>query len=282
MNDSIVICLIVAAGKGSRMVSHSLKKTDGTEPPEVNLQHNTAYIPKQYTLIRGMPLLEITMRKFLYHPQINAVKVVISKEDITLYERCADNLLTITQSRALAPVFGGKTRQESVYNGLEDLRDLLASKYYKQYNKIKILIHDAVRPFVSDRIISEVISQLDVYEAVDVMLPVSDTLKRILPQKHAYNEQLAPLLSIVDRKELYYTQTPQGFHYQLIYNLHKKKQEQIISLKKSSKSVSDDICLCLDAGIAVGIVKGDRSNVKLTYPEDLTYASTLNRVSGFF
>ena len=111
------IALIVSAGRGQRIA--------GT-------------IPKQYALLGAETVLSQTVRRFVSHSKVDAVRVVIHPDDEELYKSAT------TDFDLLPPVFGGSVRQDSVRLGLESLGELCPSN---------VLIHDSVRPFVSHRII---------------------------------------------------------------------------------------------------------------------------------
>ncbi len=211
--------LIVAAGVGSRL---------------------GADIPKQYLKIGSRTMLEICVRKFLEHPSIDGVKVVIANEYKSLYEKATNGL------KLLPYVHGGKTRKDSVKNGLEALR---------KYAPTKVLIHDAARPLVSDKLIEDVLRSLDDFEAVDVTMPIADTIKS---NKDGVNG--------LDRDKMYLTQTPQGFIFEKILGLHRKFEEQ---------NFTDDISLAIKGGLKIGAVQGMRSNFKITNREDLEMAEKL-------
>src|SRR5262245_14470010 len=93
-------------------------------------------VPKQYRPLGGRPLIAWTLERFLGHPDVTAVRVVIHADDHALYRKAAPEHL-----RLLPPVFGGETRQETVRRGLESLADGRPER---------VLIHDAVRIFVTD------------------------------------------------------------------------------------------------------------------------------------
>lgn len=198
------VALIVAAGTGTRF-GHQL--------------------PKQYHNVQNnKSILEKAILTFKNHPMIDLVAVVIGKD----HPYNLDSPYT----------YGGKTRQESVRNGL---------RFLKQYNPKYLLIHDGVRPFVSNHIISEVLSKLETYQAVDIGLPIVDTIK-------TYNG------SVIPRDTVYASQTPQGFHFDIILDLHEKTIE----------SYTDDISLYLaEGGKKLTILPGDPKNIKITFKEDL-------------
>ena len=125
------IALIVAAGSGERL-------------------GNTT--PKQYLLLAGRAILRHSAEKFLNHNEIDAVFVVYNPDHKALYEAA------IAGIDLPEPILGGKSRQESVRLGLEAIA---------QYNPKKVLIHDAARPLVSTKIISDIICLLYTSDAAD-------------------------------------------------------------------------------------------------------------------
>ncbi len=192
-------------------------------------------IPKQYLPLAGMALLRHSVLAFLNHPRIDAVICVIHPDDIELYEEAILGL------DLLNPVFGGDTRQSSVRLGLEAL---------KEYNPSKVLIHDAVRPFVSKAIISGILDKLETHPAVIPAVAVEDTIKKYDDGKIEWT---------LERENLWRAQTPQGFVYQDILNAHNAF---------AHLNFTDDSALDEYAGIPVAIIPGSQNNFKITTQED--------------
>lgn len=135
--------LIVAAGRGSRMMQET---------------------PKQYLSLGGKTVLWHTVNAFLTSQEINQICVVIHRDDQTLYNQA---VAEIRDPRLMTPIYGGATRAASVRLGLEAL----------QYHCPKhVLIHDAARPFCPSELISAVIAPLDDVEGTFAALPVVDAL----------------------------------------------------------------------------------------------------------
>jgi len=184
--------------------------------------------PKQYHSLPGsnLTILQSTVNIFKSHKSIDLVSVVVGRDHNVELD--------------VPYTYGGETRQQSVRCGLNFLR---------QYTPKNVLIHDAVRPFVSHDLISQVLDKLQLYEAVDIGLPMVDTIK-------TYGGVVIP------RESLYSSQTPQGFHFDLVAELYERANGQY----------SDDISLYLSSGRKnLSVVPGDPKNKKITYREDMDY-----------
>lgn len=196
-------------------------------------------IPKQYYKVAGKAILRHTIEKFLANTRIFMVQVVISEEHVDLYKEATAGL------NLPNPIIGGATRQESVMKGLEAISSL---------DPDKVITHDAVRLFVSSKQIDAVIDALvSGYDAVDSVLPIINSVRR------RQNGQLQN----VDRDSLYSVQTPQGFRYEAILDAHRKLQDS---------SFTDDVAMCIERNLNIGIVSGCVSNIKITSQSDLLYA----------
>jgi len=230
------IALIVAGGSGLRFGSQ---------------------VPKQYLALKGKTILTQTIHRFLSHPEMDHVQVVIREGDEAYYTEATAELRTHPDYPKLLPfTYGGALRQDSVRHGLEALQSL--------HPKI-VLIHDAARPFASQALISRVIAKTKEVGAAIPGLPVTDTVK------HITGWQENPMIrDTLDRNTLALAQTPQGFSYPLILAAHQQHQ---------GKPVTDDASLCEH----VAIVTGEASNIKITHPADIEgYSMTQTRVGQGF
>lgn len=218
-----VAALIVAGGKGVRA---------GGE------------IPKQYQSIGGRPVIARTLDAFLAHERVDTVLAVIGAEDAERYARIAPQ-----HDKLLAPAIGGPTRQESVRRGLA----ALASDPPRI-----VLIHDAVRPFVSAATITAVVDALQVHPGALPAVPVTDTLQRA--------DAAGIVSGVVERAGLFAAETPQGFAYAAIVAAHARAAAE-------RRDYTDDVAVASAAGMAVKLVPGGgRDNPKLTTPEDIRMA----------
>jgi 2-C-methyl-D-erythritol 4-phosphate cytidylyltransferase/2-C-methyl-D-erythritol 2,4-cyclodiphosphate synthase len=217
-----IAALIVAAGSGERAGGG---------------------IPKQYRALAGVPLLRLTADIFARFPGISDLQIVIGPGQMEQAEKVLDGVAH------LSPVTGGKTRQESVRNGLEALA-ARAPDY--------VLIQDAARPFGSHALIERLMSALE--GGADCAIPllaVADTLKL---------ERPPGVWTTVPRDGLMRAQTPQGFRFDKILAAHRQHADA---------AVTDDMALAELAGLKIAAVAGEEVNMKITTAEDFAYAERL-------
>lgn len=216
----------MAAGRGSRMMT----ETDSS--------------PKQYRDLVGKSVLQRTCEQFIANPRIDRVLCVIHADDGDLFQTATARL---DSTKLLPPVTGGAERQESVRLGLEALADM---------NPDYVLIHDGVRPFVSQEVILRVLDHLDSdHPAILPAVKVSDTLKTRGATGH--------IEGTVDRSKIWAAQTPQGFAFETILNAHRT------ALATDQHHFTDDTALMEHNDVPVLIVEGDGANIKLTTPQDM-------------
>ncbi|MEE2760559.1 MAG: bifunctional 2-C-methyl-D-erythritol 4-phosphate cytidylyltransferase/2-C-methyl-D-erythritol 2,4-cyclodiphosphate synthase [Pseudomonadota bacterium] len=206
-------------------------------------------IPKQYLNVGEKPLLRLAAERFLEHPDVDGVTVVIHPDDLALYEQAVDGLCLGE------PIHGGEQRQDSVRYGLESMRTSQPAK---------VLVHDAVRPFVSDAVITGVIAAIDADTGAIPALAVTDTLKRV--------GDASQITDTVPRDNLWRAQTPQGFPYGPFLAAHRAAEGQVLT---------DDAAVAKAHGLAVTLVAGDERNFKVTSPDDMDRAERHIRTSTF-
>jgi len=209
-------------------------------------------LPKQFVKVAGKPIIAHTIEVFEKHPSIHEIYIVAFSDYLWMMEE-------IVQKNAYKKVrkilSGGETRQESSMIGILACDDDVK----------KILIHDAVRPFVSEDIISEVLSRLDKYSAVDVGMPVSDTIIKVLDNRI--------IAEIPERKYLWRGQTPQGFRLSVIKKAH------LLAEKEGVKRATDDCSLVLKYNLGdIYVVDGSDHNIKVTYPLDISIADKIFQI----
>ena len=224
------IAIILAGGTGSRI---------GGETPK-------QFLP----LDDGRSILEHSVDAFEQAASIDEIAVVIHPDHLdTLQKLCQKN----TWQKLSKIIPGGSERWESSWHAILAYLDLSPSE---RRDGVGLLLHDAARPFVSQRIIADVAAALETHEAVTVAIPVTDTLYRVEDGK---------VREIPDRKDFMRAQTPQAFHLDLIADAYMKALAE------------DEIIATDDAGIVrkyeprhpIFIVQGEETNRKITYKGDL-------------
>jgi 2-C-methyl-D-erythritol 4-phosphate cytidylyltransferase len=210
-------------------------------------------IPKQYVKIAGKTILEHTIQRVVSSDYIDSIIIVVHKD---YYDYVNALVLQEDYMKVKKVIVGGKTRQESSYAGLcacdEDTEN--------------VLLHDAIRPFISEEILKNTVMALDTYDAVDVVIPCSDTIVSV------ENDLIT---GIPNRNSLRRGQTPQGFKLSLI------KQAYERYMKALDITVSDDCGLIVGYHLApVFTVRGEEQNIKITYKEDAYLADKLFQVQS--
>jgi len=221
------VAIVPAAGSGNRM---------GRE------------LSKQYLSLGGMPLLVHTLNVFEKCPLVDALLVVVPPSDV---EAVRTEMLPRWNLKKLAGVIpGGKERQDSVRAGIEAL----------DRETGLVVIHDAVRPFITVGLIENCIRAAAEEGAATVGVPVKDTVKEVAADGR--------VMRTCDRNLLWLTQTPQAFRRDIIENAYR-------AAVRDGYRGTDDTSLVERLGIAVRMIRGDYGNIKITTPEDLVIAEAL-------
>ena len=211
---------------------------------------------KQFAKIAGKTVMEHTLEVFEKNENIDEIVIVTKEEYI---EKCSELVKKNNFTKVSNIIKGGKTRRESSCRGLNSL---------SCDDNDNILIHDAVRPFVSDKIINDCIIALEKYSAVDVAISSADTIIKV-------NEENL-IDDIPKRKYLRRGQTPQAFKFGVIQKAHHLAEND------KSVEVTDDCGLIKKFGLCdVYVVNGDDYNIKITYPIDVDIADKLFQIRTF-
>jgi 2-C-methyl-D-erythritol 4-phosphate cytidylyltransferase / 2-C-methyl-D-erythritol 2,4-cyclodiphosphate synthase len=205
-----VVAAILAAGRGERF---------GRDKTQI--------------LLRGQPLWRWSFQAFARHPEVHAVGLVGSSENLHALRQ---------EPGALFAVQGGNSRTESSRAALAAAPDACEI----------LLLHDAARPFVSPRVISDVIAAARRAGAAAPGIPLVDTVKR----------KEGGRLETLDRAGLYRMQTPQAARLDVWRD----------AFAKARGDATDDLALVEDAGVVPEVVPGEEDNFKVTLPEDLERA----------
>lgn len=225
MSDLSTSAIIVAAGKGSRMQSD---------------------IPKQFLLLKGQTVLFHSINKFLAAKNVSEIIVVVADE----YLKSDFVQKSLPKSEKLITlVSGGKTRQESVWNGLQKV----------QSDNEFVLTHDGVRPLICSVQIDAAISQCQNHDGIIVAVPAVDTLKKVDGSK---------IIDTIDRSVIWQIQTPQIFKKEILQKAFENaNQDNFLGTDESSlvERISDD----------VHVFQGNKTNIKITVKDDIAIATAI-------
>ncbi len=230
-----VIAIIPAAGLGTRMAAPGKKGVPS----------------KQFFEINGTPILIHTLRCFARNQQISQIVIALRKNEIDPFRQ---RLEKENLGAKVELVEGGEHRQESVANAIASL---------KAAKDDVVLVHDAVRPFVDDEIIANVIRETEKRGAAIAGLPAVDTIKQVERASEG-----AIITSTIPRERVVQAQTPQGFRYELI-------KRAFDSATADGFTGTDEASLVERLGESVWVVMGSARNIKITTPADMELAEFL-------
>lgn len=200
---------------------------------------------KQFLLLQDKPVLVHTLERFEQMEQCETIVLVTSANDM---DRCRTWVSEYHLSKVQDIVAGGKERQDSVYEGLRAVQKRGAEL---------VLIHDGVRPFVTEEAVYACCEAAVKHHAAVLAVPVKDTIKQANAE--------GVIVATPDRSSLWAIQTPQAFRLEDVMKAHHQAQAE-------GWLGTDDAMLVERSGIAVHIVEGSYTNIKLTTPEDLLWA----------
>ena len=199
-------------------------------------------IPKQFLKIEGKEIIAHTLEKF---NSIKLIDEIIISTKLEYFVKISTILKKYNLRKVKKIVEGGKRRQDSVYNALINLeceKDEL------------ILIHDAVRPFISKKKVLELIETAEKENCVIPGMAVPETVKRVDAENI--------VTETIDRKNLRTIQTPQVFRYDILRKSFEKAY-------KDKFTGTDESAIVENAGYKVKVIEGEKANVKITYREDI-------------
>lgn len=230
----MVIAGIVAGGIGNRMGQNILLK--------------------QFLELSGKPIVIHTVEKFLASPDIDNVVVGVHKDWLHLMYELKEKYFQ--EEERIAIVEGGKNRNETIKNIVE-----CAKKEYGADKSAIVVTHDAVRPFLSLRIIRDNVEAAGKYGVCDTVFGATDTIIQSEDQEF--------ITDVPVRKTMYQGQTPQSFTINLFEEVYSSMSEKELEI------VTDACKMFFLRGHKVYLVEGEVSNFKITYPFDLKMAATM-------
>lgn len=218
------IALILSGGTGTRM----------------NLD-----LPKQYIEFRGRPIISYSLSTFDSHPLIDRIVIVADRQWWGEIDKWIEEFGI---KKFVGYATPGETRQYSIINGLEQIK--------RDGRADKVIIHDAARPLVSNKLISACLEDLDNCDGVMPVLSAKDTFYLLDEQGMASK--------LIPRSLLAAGQAPEAFDYEKYYAANMSlSRDEILKINGSSE-------LALKCGLTVKTVPGDERNIKITTPNDLT------------
>ena len=230
----MVFAAIFAGGKGSRMGN-----TD---------------TPKQYLELGSKPVIIHTIEKFFVNDRIDEIIVLCPKPWVAHTRDLVKK--HIPKGKPISVVEGGATRNGTLENAIAFIE-----KNYEVDEDTVIVTHDAVRPFLTHRIINENVDAAVKYGASDTVISATDTIVESKDGKL--------ISSIPERKNMYQGQTPQSFRL-------KELERVLASLTDDEKAILTDACKIFTIkNKPVYMVEGEVFNIKITYPYDMKVAATL-------
>jgi 2-C-methyl-D-erythritol 4-phosphate cytidylyltransferase len=230
----LVVALVPAAGRGLRM---------------------GGFVPKQFLSLGGQPLIIQSLRMLQAAPVVDRIILAVPLADVEYCEREIVSRHGFTKVTKV--VVGGAERQDSVRCALDQVPS----------DTEIVLIHDAVRPFVTLRMIDEVVAAARKEGAAIIALPMRDTVKQVGAD--------GVIERTVDRTPLWLAQTPQAFRRDWIETAHRKAHAEGVR-------ATDDAFLVEWLGHSVSVVEGSGENIKVTRPEDLVIGEAIlaSRMTG--
>lgn len=225
-----VAALIPAAGTGQRMGGP---------------------IAKQFLQLAGRAILARTLEVFEACTAIDEVWVIVAAEH---QELCQREIVTrYGLQKVQGVVVGGNTRQESVWQGLQNITEAIDL----------VVVHDGVRPLVTESVLLDTLHTAEQYGAAIAAVPVKDTLKRVSAGR--------AVEATIPRESLWRVQTPQAFQRPLLYAAFRYAREHGLE-------VTDEAGLLEALGHQVRVVPGKESNIKITTPDDLQLGEAFLRI----
>lgn len=227
------VAIIPAAGSGTRLGGQT---------------------PKQFLPLAGIPILFHTLLRFETCPDIDAIAIALPVSDLVEF---GEEITKRDFQKPFHLVPGGKERSDSILNALEAVAGLAPEI---------VVVHDAVRPFVTTKQISAVITRALEVGAALLALPATDTIKEV---------ENGLITRTLDRRKIYRAQTPQAFRYELLLQANEAARAAHVP----SELMTDDSLLVERLGAPIAVVEGSVDNLKITTPADLLLAEKL--ISSF-
>lgn len=214
----MAVAIIVAAGTGTRFGGD---------------------VPKQFRIVSGKTVLEHTVGRFDSSDSVESIVVVLSQDVID------EGTPALNTSKPIQFIAGGRTRAESVRNGLDSIES----------DSGVVAVHDGARLLVTNEEIEKVFAVASKTGAACLCVPVTDTIKRVREGK---------IVETIDRSQLWKAATPQCFDIELL--------RRAFDEAEYPEKATDECSLVEAIGIDIEVVEGSSRNIKITYEDDLKLA----------
>lgn len=223
-------------------------KTVAIIPAGGSGQRMQGNVSKQYLTLNGLPILVHTLRRFQASAAIHAIFLVVPSKDRADVRTSIVEKYGLTKIAKILP--GGRERQDSIRQGIEALDG----------DVDVVIIHDAVRPFISGALIRETVMEAKHWGAAIVAIPAKDTVKICDEGNRVHYTP--------NRDRVRLTQTPQAFQREIIVRAYDQAY-------RDNFYGTDDAGLVERIGVSVNIIPGSYDNIKITTPDDLVMAEYL-------
>jgi 2-C-methyl-D-erythritol 4-phosphate cytidylyltransferase len=226
---SRIVAIVPAAGLGTRMGADQ---------------------PKQFLELDGLPLIIFTLRRLTACAAISEFLIPTRADDVLSLQ---DKVAKAALGRPARVIHGGDTRQQSVANALKQVDPATET----------VLVHDAVRPFVTQKQLERVIAEARARGATILGIPAIDTVKEV--KRASLPEDVALISATIPRERIVLAQTPQVFSYAVLREAFQKAEQDGVT-------ASDEAALVERLGRDVYVVQGSERNLKITRPADMELA----------
>ncbi len=207
-------------------------------------------VPKQFLELDAMPLVIFTLKRLAACAEITDFFISTRTDDIVALQ---DKAAKCGVGRPVRVLHGGDSRQQSVENALSQVDPATEI----------VLVHDAVRPFVTKEQVERVIAEARSRGAAILGIPAIDTVKEV--KRASLPEDVARITATIPRERIVLAQTPQAFSYTLLRDAFRKAKEDGVT-------GSDEAQVVERLGQDVYAVLGSQRNLKITRPEDMELA----------
>lgn len=209
-------------------------------------------VPKQYVIVKDQPILNYCLSAFLENEMVDAIVIVVADEWIDFVK---EHLSKLNPQKPVYYAKPGETRQYSIYNGLTVLREIGLKD-----NDV-IIIHDGVRPLVSNNLICRCIDCCKEVDGVMPVIPVKDTIY--------LSEDGKQIQALLNRSHLWAGQAPEAFQFGKYIKVHDEMdRNELLKITGSTE-------IAYKSGLCCHMIEGDPMNFKITTPEDLSNFESL-------